>query len=155
MKEKQEVKTIDLVLSLIMVTIMIAVVGTILNEKLKNPIVTAAQEKAEKISNQMLSGGLTQLGDTVQRDPSSVYSFQTNVIETIGEEGQIAKDPWGNPYQFKFIRGKNKEFKYLVVWSLGPNQKADTQPNQIVSTARFRGAGSFSGDDVGFLSVID
>lgn len=73
-------------------------------------------------------------------------------------EGLIGSDPWGQPYRYRVLNHaakpedkKAQEYK-LVIWSQGPNKKADTDDSKLDSD-RDKVAVQFDGDDVGIVIV--
>lgn len=73
-------------------------------------------------------------------------------------EGQIGSDPWGQPYRYRVLNhaaksaDKKAQDYSLVVWSGGPNKKADTKEENLDSD-RDDFSAQFEGDDVGVVVV--
>lgn len=40
--------------------------------------------------------------------------------------GELGKDPWGQPYKFRFLRNKEGMPVEIAVWSQGPDTKLDS-----------------------------
>jgi hypothetical protein len=76
-------------------------------------------------------------------------------------EGQIGKDPWGNPYHFAFLKNQNGVVSHVAVWSDGPNHTAETsvrdqmgQKPGVDSIVANPMEIKFQGDDVGAVYPI-
>lgn len=72
------------------------------------------------------------------------------------EAGEIGTDLWGHPFRFRVLQSSQHQTRVLV-WSSGPNGKADTlerpDPSQEGLGQTF-GASEFAGDDVGIIITI-
>jgi hypothetical protein len=63
-----------------------------------------------------------------------------NIASVVGKpavdcDGQVGKDPWGQPYQFKFVRNDQGMPIEIKVWSDGPDQ-AHTEVIEARATLR-------------------
>lgn len=72
-------------------------------------------------------------------------------------DGHIGMDPWGQPYRYRVLKNvaktTNENPKYnVVVWSSGPNKRADTRDANLDSDRDDFDA-KFDGDDVGVVVV--
>ena len=65
---------------------------------------------------------------------------------------RIGKDPWGRPFQYRFVEGKSGQFEFLIVWSSGPDGKPvmDYETLGFHQVARMMGSAEL-GDDVGII----
>ncbi|MEO0337163.1 MAG: hypothetical protein AAF202_12265, partial [Pseudomonadota bacterium] len=45
----------------------------------------------------------------------------------LGPQGIIGKDPWGQPFHYKFIADEKGKDELLMVWSAGPDGKIAKQ----------------------------
>lgn len=55
----------------------------------------------------------------------SIASVDTDLVE-FKPEGLMGLDPWGQPYRY-IIQRPGKDQVRVVIWSMGPNQKDDSQ----------------------------
>lgn len=71
---------------------------------------------------------------------------------SLGAEGIIGKDPWGRPFNYRFLAGENGRFEYLLVWSSGPDGEAklDYQSLGLAQAALIQGA-TLQGDDISLV----
>lgn len=73
----------------------------------------------------------------------------------LGEQGVISSDPWGVPYQYKFIKDSRGHVRMVAVWSYGPNSRPDTAPQVLEYDMIKVEPNRFSGDDFGFIKMVD
>ena len=82
-----------------------------------------AHHEMVKLSRQLMSHGedfkpgQAPEGQAELRAPASLEP--QNVIESIGLEGKIGKDPWGKPYQYRIFEKASKGLcsGHLVQWT--------------------------------------
>ncbi len=129
--KNQQFKTIDMVILIVMLVALGGVsLGIIRHSRSQDPA-SQVLRMAENISSQLLNldrkkfhshlGNLS-LGERV---PSS--SAQKNRSFRLGSEGVIGEDPWGQPFEYRFIEDSKGQWTYLIVWSKGPDNVA-TKP---------------------------
>jgi hypothetical protein len=67
-------------------------------------------------------------------------------------EGNIGRDPWGNPYHFSFLKNSKGATTHVAVWSDGPNHVSETSVRGQLARPDRPDLIEFKGDDLG--SVI-
>ena len=68
-------------------------------------------------------------------------------------EGRIGKDPWGQAFQYQVLREVDGQPIKVLVWSAGPNKRAESLEQVLEQAIRVRAdqAVQFAGDDIGFV----
>lgn len=84
------------------------------------------------------------------RGPASVESSLNHLTM---DQGEIGLDPWGHPYRYQLLKPRENNLAKILVWSLGPNGKLETQSETIESN-RDNGSPQFSGDDLGIMLSV-
>lgn len=136
--------TLTLIGSILVVALVIGpILSRRINQEYALEAARLAKDWSEKIPlDEKLS--VAGLGMSSQRDVAS-------------GEGSVPKaglDPWGRPYNFKFIRNSYGQPTYLAVWSSGPNAKDETPQGQLIMSPEGRISAQFGGDDVGHVRAL-
>jgi hypothetical protein len=95
--------------------------------------------KAEALAYQVLEGR-----KSISRGPAST-SYLNQLAQ---DEGVIGLDPWGRPYRFRIFGGGEQEPTKVLVWSMGPDGRADTEMEQMEV---LKTPVPFVGDDLGVV----
>lgn len=103
--------------------VILGVSTPIIKQNLQTGNVELAQKEAHFLAYTLLKSKepstLRTASETRHHSERSIAS-----IEKEGTwEGETGKDPWGNPYHFRFLRNAQGAPAYLVVWSDGVEMK--------------------------------
>lgn len=131
--KKQQFKTVDMV---IVITVLVALggvgIGIVRHNHTPDPT-SRVQRMAENISSQLLNLDRKKFHSSLanassgERDPSSDAQKSRSV--RLGPEGIIGEDPWGQPFEYRFVEDSKGHWTHLIVWSRGP----DTVASKAVS----------------------
>lgn len=139
--------TLDTLTMIGSLLVLILVIGPILSRRInqQNSVQAArqAQEWTEKIP---LDEKLSEAGLAL---PS-----QRSLASGSSQGPQAGADPWGQPFQYKFIRNSYGQPVYLAVWSRGPNTQNDTAESGLIIAADGALNAVFQGDDVGTVRSL-
>ncbi len=145
--ENQQFRSGDLISLLALVGVVTAIVVSIVTNGFQNQKENNAEREMARLAQQILSDEMTPFlseNSTDGRTPATAKPLKP--LEVLGNEGQIAKDPWGKPYLYRVYQNDHKVLG-VVLWSFGPNNRADTQlgtsPHQV-----------FAGDDLGIFQPV-
>jgi len=86
-----------------------------------------ARQKAEILGYQLVQlyqENLKSSSDSL-KNVRSIASVDTDLVE-FKPEGLMGLDPWGQPYRY-IIQKAEKDQVRVVIWSMGPNQKDDSE----------------------------
>lgn len=126
--KNQQFKTIDMVILIVMLVVLGGIsMGIVRHNKSQDPT-RQVFRMAENISFQLLNldrkkfHSAHEIEPTGERTPSS--SAQKNRSVRLGPEGTIGLDPWGQPFEYRFIENAEGQWTYLIVWSRGPDSVA-------------------------------
>lgn len=166
MDEKQTFRSFDLFSLIFLVGVSLSLVGAILHDNFADRSRSVAMYQAEAMAHQLLPRGvqfMQKIPPQTERIPASVDALNAGRKERVwssssqGFAGKIGQDPWGHPFHYQVV-SPSKSINYLVVWSDGPNRKADTSPDNLVQMTTelsrhfyLRRQPNFHGDDVGYL----
>lgn len=78
---------------------------------------------------------------------SATSESNVTEMEVQSLQGEIGRDPWGSPFQYK-VAGDGSKGSEVTVWSYGPNATADSTPENLV-------AKQGSGDDLVFTFLVE
>ena len=153
--KKQGFTTFDTVMVLALGFTALGISASIMSESLRDDRMDRARFGAETLAHQIASGGLA-LGEPDAKNESPTQRGPAPVSQSepgLGlYDGTLGKDPWGQPYHYKLIRGSDGRAARIFVWSDGADQKANTrlEDNDIALSGPIEKV-EFSGDDVGFV----
>jgi hypothetical protein len=125
------------------VTAVAAISGPILQRSFRSEKLMAAERDMKKVAFE-----IAQIGPKPEASSSRSPASEAN-----SEKALVQKDPWGRPYQLKFIHNSYGIPTHVVVWSYGPNGIQDTSSVESSATAGAT-AVVFDGDDVGYATSI-
>jgi hypothetical protein len=156
-KKKQGFTTFDTVMVLALGLTALGISTSIITDSLRDDRSERAKYGAEALAHQIASGGLAEIKNNAKpesstnRGPASVeISAEASLLDLY--EGELGKDPWGQPYHYKLVRSTAGRALRIVVWSDGADKKADNalSDNDIALNIRPERV-HFNGDDVGFV----
>jgi len=87
-----------------------------------------ARQKAEILGYQLIQLYQENLKTSSQenlKNSRSIASVDTDLVE-FKPEGLMGLDPWGQPYRYTIQKSGVDQVR-VVIWSMGPNQKDDSQ----------------------------
>lgn len=155
--KKQELKTSDFITLCTMFMAIVLVCALIVGNTSPDSPRKLATRSAENISAQLLNLKLKNLqksgGSGTRGIASREGKFDGNPTKiALGPEGLIGKDPWGRPFQYRFVEGDSGQFEFLIVWSPGPDGKPviNYESLELAQVARMLGKSDL-GDDVGII----
>jgi hypothetical protein len=164
-KKNQQFRTFDTILVVVLLLGVASISGSIVHEALRDDRIERARFRAETLAQQIVTGGVSALvalpptdrvPDLAQqapsRGPASVGESENETQLKDGwVEGHIGRDPWGRPFRFKLIQGREGSPLRVLVWSPGPNARYETEMSDMewaqLSLAK---KVQFQGDDIGF-----
>lgn len=92
---------------------------------------------AENISLQLMNLSVSKFQQKTEKNYRGLASLQgpdgeasragSDGTKSLGSEGTIGRDPWGNPFRYKFVENGEGEWSYLIIWSSGPDSKMEIQ----------------------------
>lgn len=168
MKEIQRFTGYDLFTFVLLLSAVVAVVGSILFNQSMDRDRLRARHKAEGMAHQLLDGGVKFIQvrrtknrlERTQRGPASSGHQPSHIANNpFGIQGEIGKDPWGNPYRYRFVENEQGQLVSVVVWSDGPNRSSDTDPHRLIQRLAKDALKSpqtlFEQDDIGHSVYVD
>ncbi len=153
-ERKQEFKSSGVLTLLGLVGFSAAIIAAPWNRSYQDNEIDAALQKAEVVGYQVvqiyreaaktsaLSSGKS------GRIPASVP--QEASLESLRTTGTMGTDPWGQPYHYRILSAEKNKPMRILVWSSGPNKKADTADLEN-ETKVISGQPTYSGDDIGVV----
>lgn len=118
-----------------------------------------AQREMAKLSLQLMSHSEDfQPGKAI--DPSAelrgpASTEPQGVIDSLGLEGKIGKDPWGEPYQYRIFEKASKVYA-VVIWSNGPNSTQELSEKSFLRTKSGRVFRVLrAGDDLSHIEIAN
>ena len=158
LQENQEFSSKDVVGVFLSLAVLLLVALNAFSHAFHDYRGSGAQKEMAKLSRQLMTHGEDFKPNEVQdegpelRAPASIEP--RNVIQKLGLEGKIAKDPWGEAYQYKIFE-KNSKVYAVVMWSKGPNSRQELQEKHFLMSESgrvFRVLGA--GDDLTHIEII-
>ena len=156
--QNQTLKTIDMVAFVFLVVALLGFCSHIVSNSSRQSQGEKALKMAENISAQLMNVKIENLhGQMKNTDRMIASEHQVEMAEQdntkLGPEGVIGIDPWGRPFQYRFLTTNSGEYEYLMVWSSGPDgePKIDYKSVGLKQAARLLGSMEL-GDDVSFVS---
>lgn len=146
-KSNQAFTTFDFIVTSVSVAIIVLVSGPIISKNLESGNIEKAQKETHDLAFELLNSA----DNKALRLASAPVSMAkgSRGIASVGDNswsGSAKKDPWGNPYHFRFLRNSKGMPVELVVWSEGPDKK--TPPEVKVSSRDGAERVDFAPDDV-------
>jgi len=129
-KENQHFRSDDLLLSVGAIFLMLSLTIPIMNRSVEGEKIHKAKREIRYMSVELMTSH-----STFGRDPASVWPQV---------EAESHLDPWGEPYMVHVLRDEKGSETHLLVWSLGPNRRLDSDFHD-----KKIGAINFQGDDLG------
>jgi hypothetical protein len=126
-KKNQGFSTFDFLTMSVSLAAIFAVVLPIIKKNLEIGNIDKAQREARNLAFELIHN------DKYQQLRVGSYHVQeqsreiASTPENTQWEGESGKDPWGNPYHFRFLRNEKGMPVQIVVWSRGP-EKALSEP---------------------------
>lgn len=150
-EEKHIFTTFDTVSVLGLVVGVGLLVFSIVTNAMNSQTTVKAQIETQRFALQILSGSYhgNAIGTnkTAVRTPASA----TNNANGLAPAGRIGIDPWGEPYYYRNYVDQ-KGMKVAIVYSSGPDQKAQTNDSNFVTDTEGRLVTvQFGGDDIGTI----
>ena len=128
-KSNQAFTTFDFIVTSVSVAIIVLVSGPIISKNLESGNIEKAQKEAHDLAFELLNSPdatalrLASAPVSMKKDTRNIASVDDNSAWS----GSAKKDPWGNPYHFRFLRNAKGMPVELVVWSEGPDKKTPPQ----------------------------
>lgn len=157
-ESKQKLTTTDLIVTVGLASAALVSVALLASDSLADQRALWARTTAENLAREMVlrkaslkagpSSKLPTLTSAAGRSPASQFS------DSLNEEGQLGRDPWGRPYQYFIQMNADSRVRRILVWSRGPDGRDDSRLGLKNRETEFRP--DFAGDDVGFaISASD
>ncbi len=131
LKQNQGLSTFDFLVMFVSLAVVLVICIPILQKNMEGGNIDKAKQEAER-----LALGLIQDGGVSLRLASQNKTDTSRSIASVGKEitwsGNLGKDPWGQPFQYRFLKNKNGAPVQIVVWSSGPG-KVNQAPRVSVS----------------------
>jgi hypothetical protein len=154
----QELKTLDMMILFFLLVALLGFAAHVVIRGQQDSLALKAKRSAENISAQLLSMRLKNLqSETVEsyRDLAS-QGVPPNAKKTkaeLGSQGIIGKDPWGQPFHYRFVANEKGSREVLMVWSAGPDGELAKQYQNLGFQQLSKLDGHFvESDDVGVVS---
>jgi hypothetical protein len=152
-QRKQGFTSFDTLMVLALGLTAVGISSSIIMDSLRDDRSERAQFGAEALAHQIASGGMAEMKNDAQvetstnRGPASVPSSSLNLYE-----GELGKDPWGQPFHYKVVRSQDGRASRILVWSNGADQKTENNfSDSDIALNLSSGDIHFKGDDVGFI----
>lgn len=153
-ERKQEFKSSGVLTLLGLVGFSAAIIAAPWNRSYQDVEIDAALQKAEVVGYQVVqiyreaakSSALS--SHKSNRNPASATPEAT--LENLRTTGTMGNDPWGQPYHYRILSAEKNKAMRILVWSSGPNKKADTADLENESK-NISGQPTYSGDDIGVV----
>lgn len=160
--KKHRFRSIDVVIVTLLIVFIVGSGIAIVQHKSTQDPKDLALRMAENISSQLLNLDRKKFHTGVdnasknQRRPSGESEAQQ--AYRLGSEGTIGHDPWGQPFQYRFVEGEKGQWSHLIVWSAGPDSRLEKAISEW-STRELVGFRSgqqqvHMGDDVGLVIAL-
>ncbi len=137
-KSNQGLTTFDFITMVFSLVVIVGISIPIIQKNLESGNMEQAQKEALSLASRLLnskdSASLLRIASDKPRLPEksegrAIASIgKSDVAKDIPWTGQSGKDPWGNPYHFRFMRNAKGMPVEIAVWSDGPD-KADSVPD--------------------------
>jgi len=161
-QEKQEFTAKD-VLGVFTSLVVLLAVGLVMARHASDDYKVLGAERAMvKLSRQLISHGksIDRVKDTelasASRGLASVDPGPgKSPLESLGFEGKISQDPWGQPYHYKVFQ-KGSELYGVAIWSNGPNTILEVSESDILQAESGRVVRILkSGDDLSHFETLN
>ncbi len=155
-EKKQIVRGSDVLYMFFSIALLFTFMASAVSDTFNSNQVDQARIDVENLVLQIQSSGLKKFLPNKPSDRSLASVSETTKVEyssKIGDEGQLGKDPWGQPYIYKLVKDESGNVAKLLVISSGPDLKLSTpiDPRDIKTAADIR----FIGDDIGKLHSLN
>ncbi|MCH2534186.1 MAG: type II secretion system protein GspG [Bdellovibrionales bacterium] len=155
-EKKQIVKGSDVLYMFFSIALLFTFMASAVSDTFNSNQVDQARIDVENLVLQIQSSGLKKFLPNKTSDRSLASVSEKTKIEyssKIGDEGQLGKDPWGQPYFYKLVKDDSGHVSKLLVISSGPDLKLSTSIDfrDIQKAAEMR----FIGDDIGKLHSLN
>ncbi|MDG0814742.1 hypothetical protein [Bdellovibrio svalbardensis] len=153
-ERKQEFKSSGVLTLLGLVGFSAAIIAAPWNRSHRDTEVDAALQKAEVVGYQVVqiyreAAKTSALSFSKSgRNPASVAPETT--LESLRTTGTMGNDPWGQPFHYRILSAEKNKAMRILVWSSGPNKKADTAELENESKA-ISSQPIYVGDDIGVV----
>jgi hypothetical protein len=151
--KKQGFTSFDTVMVLALGFTALGISSSIIRDSLRDDRPERAQFGAEALAHQIASGGMAEMKNDAQvesstnRGPASTTSSSLNLYE-----GELGKDPWGQPFHYKVLRANDGRVSRILVWSNGADKNSEnTFSDSDIALNLSSDDIHFKGDDVGFI----
>lgn len=158
-KQNQEFRSSGLLSLLGLVALAAGIVVMPWNREIQDSRIEMARQKAEVVGYQVAqiyreaAGAEVGLAKKSDRNPASVAAVEGFSMENLRSTGTMGIDPWGEPYRYRILSATKAGEVRVLVWSLGPNKKADTQGLENEEQA-IKEQPVYLGDDMGVLLSV-
>lgn len=155
-KEKQIFKSSGLLSLLGLMGFSTAIIATPWNRQMQDSKAEMARQKAEVVGYQVVqiyreaAKNSANLSETPGRGIASVDESRAFSPENLRSTGTMGVDPWGQPYRYRILSADNEGKVRILVWSTGPNQKAETNALDDEDSP-IKSQPLYLGDDMGVL----
>lgn len=144
-QKNQHFGTLDLIMLVVLCGTVSSVVGASVAGLLHDDRPSRARASAESLAYQ-----IHQQHDSALPAPSAGGRAPASVEDVPPlTDGQIGKDPWGQPFNYTVLGNPTAPNSTVVVWSSGPNGKLESKIDEIGRSGS--GTTHFRGDDIGFI----
>lgn len=151
----QEVRSSGMLLIMGLVGLSMVIVATPWNRQFQDSRTEAALQKAEIVGYQVVqiyreASKSSMSENNGGRNPASIAPLEGEFPANLRSTGTMGTDPWGAPYRYRILSADQVGNVRILVWSTGPNQKAETiklDDEEAVIT----GQPTYAGDDIGVL----
>ncbi len=140
--------TITIILSVVVISI---IVVPILNRRVDSQYVEIAKRQAQEWSQKITS--VEKLSEDSKKDSSGRNLASDPAAASVGM-GSVGADPWGQPFNYQYVKNSIGQPVYVVVWSSGPNTRSETENSKMAVSPEGFLSVNFEGDDVGFVKAV-
>lgn len=146
MMENPQHKPFHVLSMFVLMAVAATAVGAILSTGWGHREDTSTREEAESLALQLANSQYLEMAKkTESRGPASVGPIENRA--QISPSGQIGRDQWGTPYNYRLMATPDRQTLVVAVWSVGANQRNDSQKNMELSPSSHQI--EYVGDDVG------
>ena len=143
--KNQEVRSFGVISLLLLLVAGVVICYPVWNGRL-SALQDRSLHRAESLAYQILESR-----QSSSRAPANASEVSLNHLAL--DQGQIGQDPWGRPYNFKFMKIPQIHQVRILVWSLGPNGIPETSET-LFDSNRDEESPNFSGDDLGIMVSV-
>lgn len=146
-QKNQQFRTVDFLAFVVLIATVGSSIGAVIAETFQDDSLPRAKAMAESFARQLEYQRLAAISTQMRsaREPASEIP-QIHMLT----DGEIGRDPWGNPYHYRVLEPNGDEAHKIFVWSSGPNGRSESN-DKIVKGFGGESQSPFGGDDLGYI----